>query len=173
MKKSVLSFLTTIFVLAVAASIISILWFMSSNPAVSEDLSAVSVISGAVSSGTNSGNNDSSGGGSTSEPGDESNPNTSEPGSQKSVVSFLACPDNIIHPSVYADAIERAAAKKGVAPVYTPLATAEYDFMPIYEFVAADIAKADIAYVNVETLIGGNENGISGYPMFNTPEAAG
>jgi hypothetical protein len=76
-----------------------------------------------------------------------------------------------IHSFIRCDRKEAAA--KGKSPVYTPLATAEYDFKPIYEYVAADIAKADVAYINVETLIGGNSNGISGFPMFNSPEASG
>jgi poly-gamma-glutamate capsule biosynthesis protein CapA/YwtB (metallophosphatase superfamily) len=181
MKKSVITLLTTIFVIAVAASIITIMWYMSSNPtsSVSDALSSVSadgskavssVTSGKSETSSNSSPNDNP----NSAPSSNTSGSTSQPsGGEGSVVSFLACPDNIIHPSVYADAIERAAAAKGKTPVYTPLANAEYDFKPIYENVAADIAKADLAYINVETLIGGNNNGISGYPMFNSPEASG
>lgn len=179
MKKSVISFLTTIFVIAVAASIIAIMWFMSSNPAgsVSDAISAASSAAGIDSGGGNSsGSGFESSNSNTNSNTNSDTSNVSQPGGGNggsSVIHFLACPDNIIHPSVYADAIERAAAAKGKTPVYTPLATAEYDFMPIYENVAADIAKADIAYINVETLIGGNNNGISGYPTFNSPEASG
>jgi len=88
-------------------------------------------------------------------------------------ISFLACPDNIIHPSVYYDAIKRAAEAAGTTPDYTSLQNASYDFAPIYENIKSMIAKADIAYINVETLIGGNDSPISGYPQFNSPEAAG
>lgn len=95
------------------------------------------------------------------------------PEPKDAVVRFLACPDNIIHPSVYYDAIKTAAEKKGVIPQFAPLGTAEYDFTPIYQNVKDDIAAADVAYINVETLIGGNKNGINGYPNFNTPEANG
>ena len=89
------------------------------------------------------------------------------------VISFLACPDNIIHPSVYYYALQSAAAEKGVEPDYSNLQTAEYKFAHIYDNIAAMVKNADISYINVETLIGGNENAISGYPMFNSPEAAG
>ncbi|MBE6678428.1 MAG: hypothetical protein E7597_06515 [Ruminococcaceae bacterium] len=89
------------------------------------------------------------------------------------VISFVACPDNIIHPSVYYYALQSAAAEKGVEPDYSNLQTAEYKFDHIYDNIAATVKKADISYINVETLIGGNENPISGYPMFNSPEAAG
>lgn len=92
---------------------------------------------------------------------------------EKTTVSFLACPDNIIHPSVYYHALQTAAAKKGVEPDYSDLQNADYDFTDIYEYIAPLVAAADLSYINVETLIGGNENPISGYPMFNSPEAAG
>ncbi len=89
------------------------------------------------------------------------------------VISFLACPDNIIHPSVYYYALQSAAAEKGVEPDYGNLQTADYKFKHIYDNIAAMVKNADISYINVETLIGGNENPISGYPQFNSPEAAG
>lgn len=107
--------------------------------------------------------------GESSEDADES----SEDAEQTKVISFLACPDNIIHPSVYYYALQTAAKNKGVEPDYSDLQTADYDFTSIYENIAALVKEADISYINVETLIGGNENPINGYPMFNSPEAAG
>ena len=112
----------------------------------------------------------------SSEPKEESSePVSSDPQvpSEDKVVHFLACPDNIIHPSIYYDALETAARNAGKKADYSSLGTAEYDFSAIYENVAGHIAAADVAYINVETLIGGNENKISGYPMFNSPEAVG
>lgn len=89
---------------------------------------------------------------------------------QDTVVSFLACPDNIIHPSVFYDALERAAFKEQRAPDYSDLHNAKYDFSPIYEDVAEQIKNADIAYINQETLIGGTSGKIIGYPCFNSPK---
>lgn len=111
----------------------------------------------------------------SSEPEEESSDveESSEALPKDSVVRFLACPDNIIHPSIYYDALIRAANARGETPVFTKLASAEYDFASIYEYVAPAIKAADLAYVNVETLIGGSQGAISGYPTFNTPEAAG
>ena len=108
-------------------------------------------------------------------PAEESKPPKEESSAPEEdlTVHFLACPDNIIHPSVYYDALETAARNAGKKPDYSSLGTAEYDFSAIYENVAGHIASADLAYINVETLIGGNENKISGYPTFNSPEAAG
>ena len=93
--------------------------------------------------------------------------------SKDSVVHFLACPDNIIHPSIYYDALIRACSKTGTTPSFNNLRNADYDFASIYEYVAPVIKAADLAYVNVETLIGGTQGEISGYPTFNTPEKAG
>lgn len=105
---------------------------------------------------------------------DRSDPESSEntdPVPQNTIVSFLACPDNIIHPSVFYDAIDRAAESNGVKPSYKDLHNADYDFSPIYEYVAEMIETADIAYLNQETLVGGESGRITGYPCFNSPRA--
>ncbi len=75
-------------------------------------------------------------------------------------VSFIAAGDNIGHSRVtqYADA------NLGVAD------DGLYDFKPIYENVADTIQASDIAFINQETIIGGDHLGIEGYPRFNSPE---
>lgn len=75
-------------------------------------------------------------------------------------VTFLAVGDNIGHLRV----IEYADANSGEAD------DGLYDFTPIYTYVEDYIQEADIAYVNQETIIGGDDLGISGYPIFNSPE---
>lgn len=49
-----------------------------------------------------------------------------------------------------------------------------YSFVPFYQEVAPFIQGFDLRYINQETVMAGNENGYaySGYPMFNTPDAA-
>jgi poly-gamma-glutamate synthesis protein (capsule biosynthesis protein) len=47
----------------------------------------------------------------------------------------------------------------------------QYNFEPIYEFIKPYIEKADIAFVNQETVLGTSD--YSGYPLFNTPREAG
>ncbi len=89
---------------------------------------------------------------------------------EDTVVSFLACPDNIIHPSVFYDAIERAAVKNNVKPDYSDLHNATYDFTQIYEYVDDAMAAADVCYINQETLVGGTSGKIIGYPCFNSPK---
>jgi poly-gamma-glutamate synthesis protein (capsule biosynthesis protein) len=161
MKKGLSTFFTVIFVIAVAAALVVIMQHISSEPL------------GQESAGTDSSSEYSDASQETSNPHNASEDTSSEDEPQDIVIDFLACPDNIIHPSVYADAIIRAAEKKGIDPVFYPLETADYDFYPIYKNVAPRIAQADLSYINVETLIGGNELGIKGYPNFNTPEALG
>lgn len=49
-----------------------------------------------------------------------------------------------------------------------------YDFTPFYQEVAPFIQSFDLRYINQETVMAGNEGGYSysGYPSFNTPDAA-
>ena len=48
-----------------------------------------------------------------------------------------------------------------------------YNFDFIFENLKKDISSADIAIVNQEVIIGGEELGVSGYPSFNAPYQAG
>lgn len=49
-----------------------------------------------------------------------------------------------------------------------------YSFVPFYQEVAPFIQEHDLRYINQETVMAGTDGGraISGYPMFNTPDAA-
>lgn len=44
-----------------------------------------------------------------------------------------------------------------------------FDFAPIFANVKEEVAAADLAMVNQEVIIGGEELGVSGYPTFNAP----
>ena len=48
-----------------------------------------------------------------------------------------------------------------------------YSFDTIFEHLANDIQAADLAIVNQEVILGGEELGISGYPAFNAPFSVG
>ena len=48
-----------------------------------------------------------------------------------------------------------------------------YDFSAIFAHTREQIQEADLALVNQEVIIGGEELGISGYPAFNAPYAIG
>ena len=52
-------------------------------------------------------------------------------------------------------------------------ADGHYDFHQIFSGVKEDIAQADLAVINQETILGGEELGLSGYPCFNSPWSAG
>ena len=69
-------------------------------------------------------------------------------------VSFIGVGDNLIHEGIYSD----AQTEEG-----------SYDFSPIYQYIKKDVQSADVAFINQETMLGGDELGFSGYPSFNTP----
>ena len=77
-------------------------------------------------------------------------------------VSFVACGDNLIHSSVYADARTLAA---GTGK--------EYNFIPMYDNIVDIIKEADLAFINQESPFGGSDRPVSGYPLFNTPDQMG
>lgn len=78
-------------------------------------------------------------------------------------VSFVGMGDNVIHPNIYMEAAKRGKdSERG------------YDFKPMYTDIADMISAADIAFINQETLMcGDDEFGLSGYPQFNSPQALG
>lgn len=75
-------------------------------------------------------------------------------------LSFLAAGDNIVHTVMLDDAAAKA--KNG----------GSFDFSDMYKNLAPIIRAADIAFVNIESPIAGDDFGYSGYPMFNTPKEA-
>lgn len=83
-------------------------------------------------------------------------------------LSFVAAGDNIIHEAVFTDAMARAAAL-----VSTGSYTKKYEFKSMYDGVADMISSADIAFINQEAPIGGDDLKVSGYPEFNSPEEMG
>ena len=68
-------------------------------------------------------------------------------------MSFLAAGDNLFHETFF----EPAKTEEG------------YDFSPIYSEVKDLVEKADLAFINQETVMAGEEKGFWGYPLFNTP----
>jgi len=73
-------------------------------------------------------------------------------------LSFLAAGDNVIHESIIDDARERA--KEGE----------KFNFKDMYKDIGDIVKAADIAMVNMETPIAGDDFEYSGYPNFNTPK---
>ncbi len=91
-----------------------------------------------------------------------------EPEPTETRISFLAAGDNIIHEAVFTDAMARAAVL-----VSTGSFSKKYEFESMYEGIVDMISSADIAFVNQEAPVGGDELKVSGYPNFNSPEDAG
>ncbi|QKQ06037.1 CapA family protein [Staphylococcus saprophyticus] len=68
--------------------------------------------------------------------------------------SFVAVGDNLIHPVVYKDA---------------QISKEKYNFAPMYKNIKPYISNYDIAYINQESPMGGDDIPYSGFKRFNTP----
>lgn len=73
-------------------------------------------------------------------------------------MSIVMVGDILIHESVFKDAY---------------LGDNKYDFTPMFEFIPDLIKDYDLKYCNQESIIGGKELGIKGYPGFNAPDEIG
>ena len=89
---------------------------------------------------------------------------TPTPTPQNKVVRFLAAGDNIIHEAVYTDAMTLAGVQSGIDGY-----SEKYYFDPMYADVADLIDSADLSFVNHECPVAGDEEGVKGYPRFNSP----
>jgi len=76
----------------------------------------------------------------------------------KKTMSIVMVGDVLIHESVFKDAY---------------LGDNEYDFMDMFSFIPDLIKDYDLRYCNQESIIGGKELGIKGYPGFNAPDEIG
>ncbi len=74
-------------------------------------------------------------------------------------VSIIAVGDNLVSDSVLATAKRNGGGK--------------YDFSSVFEKMKSDFKAADIAIINQETMLGGNQFEYQGYPLFNTPDSMG
>lgn len=75
------------------------------------------------------------------------------------VISFVGVGDNLIHTTIYEQADKNAG----------DINDGCYDFTPMYSQVKSLIHGNDIAFINQETILGGYDLGLSGYPTFNSP----
>ncbi len=75
-------------------------------------------------------------------------------------VDLVMVGDNLIHSSVYKDANKNANYDG-------------YDFKPMYTYIKEIVSNYDLAYYNQETILGGEELGLSDYPSFNSPYEVG
>lgn len=79
-------------------------------------------------------------------------PSSKQPSSKENLVSLVAVGDNLMHQRL----------------LDTARQDNDYDFSPYYQNIRSYIQKADLAFVNQETILGGGK--ASGYPRFNTPD---
>lgn len=85
---------------------------------------------------------------------DDNVDNKTTTANEQTVVSFMGVGDNLIHDTVYKDALQ----KDGT-----------YDFTDMYANFSEDLKNTDIKFINQETVLGGVDLGLSGYPTFNSP----
>ena len=81
---------------------------------------------------------------------------TEEPKENK--ISLFLTGDGLLHDSVYTDAENE---------------DGTFDFGKQLDEVLNVVGNYDLAYYNQETLLGGTELGLSGYPTFNSPKEFG
>ncbi|SET38113.1 poly-gamma-glutamate synthesis protein (capsule biosynthesis protein) [Salinibacillus kushneri] len=74
-----------------------------------------------------------------------------------SEITLGAVGDILVHNTVYED----ARTSNG------------FDFMPMFHSIKNSMKKPDIMFANQETMIGGQELGLSSYPQFNSPYSVG
>lgn len=79
-------------------------------------------------------------------------------GNEPEEVTLIMVGDILLH-----DPVEESARTDG----------GEYDFSAIFAHTREEIEAADVALVNQEVIIGGEELQVSGYPAFNAPYAIG
>ena len=83
-----------------------------------------------------------------------------EPKEEKTSFSFIAVGDALIHDGIYYDANTWQTGQDGY---YI------YDFTSMFTDLAEVIKPYDLKFYNQETIIGGKNLGLSGYPCFNSP----
>ncbi|MGL4009746.1 CapA family protein [Staphylococcus nepalensis] len=71
-------------------------------------------------------------------------------------VSFVGMGDNLIHPVVYKDA---------------KVIDGSYDFKPMYKPIKSYVTAADVAFINQESPLGGDNKPYHGFKRFNTPSS--
>jgi len=85
---------------------------------------------------------------------------TQEPELTTVTLDLVAVGDNLVHGPIYRGA-KAAAGGEG------------YDFTSVYALIEPYVARADLAFVNQETPLGGEALGLSSYPVFNSPQEVG
>ena len=83
-----------------------------------------------------------------------------KPKEEKTSFSFIAVGDALIHDGIYYDANTWQTGQDGY---YI------YDFTSMFTDLAEVIKPYDLKFYNQETIIGGKNLGLSGYPCFNSP----
>ncbi|MCL2230818.1 MAG: CapA family protein [Treponema sp.] len=85
----------------------------------------------------------------------DENIETEQAAANTHTITFAAVGDNLFHVSLIRSA---------------QMADGTYDFSSLYTEIKPIIQKADLAFINQETVMAGTSFGYSGYPTFNSPQ---
>ncbi|MBR2916140.1 MAG: CapA family protein [Clostridia bacterium] len=77
---------------------------------------------------------------------------------KEAAASMIVLGDNLMHMPVILDGKKE---------------DGSYDYSRIFSQLREDIVNADLAVIGQETVLGGEEMGLSGYPLFNSPKGVG
>lgn len=83
---------------------------------------------------------------------------TGEPAFEEYDITLMALGDNLLHEGIVKTGIQ---------------SDGSYDFSFLFQNISDFLEKADIKAINQETIFGGNELGVLGYPHFNSPTQVG
>ena len=85
----------------------------------------------------------------------DENAETEQNGANTHTITFAAVGDNLFHDSLIRSCL---------------MADGTYDFSSLYTEIKPIVQKADLAFINQETVMAGTSFGYSGYPTFNSPQ---
>ncbi len=88
----------------------------------------------------------------------ETQPETTKAPDPDVTVDIMMIGDMLVHEGVYNSGLQ---------------ADGTYNYDHLFKNITEDIAEADVRIVNQETILGGLELGLSGYPCFNSPYELG
>ncbi|MGX7108439.1 CapA family protein [Facklamia miroungae] len=83
------------------------------------------------------------------------NKELSKESSQEKTITIRSVGDILLHDSVYWNG---------------EIASGSYNFDPMFKSVSKYLENADLTTANMETLVAGNQMGVSSYPFFNVPD---
>lgn len=106
----------------------------------------------------------------------ESPANIAQSPQKSNELTLIMAGDAILHSPVYNDAkytLSGQDSSRKVSVGQDSKKAFGYDFSKMFLLISPIISSYDLAFYNQETILGGKEMGLSGYPTFNSPQEFG